>query len=122
MEEVVYHLDACEDQGTFTAISGWAFHPAPSWNSRDTTVTILFRHGTSIYYVAAGCVPRPDVAAHYALQVPQSYGGARGLDSAGFACEILHDSLPANVDWEIALRLECAGKVCVQPTSHRLRL
>ncbi len=121
-DRVIFHLDACEDRGAFTAISGWAFRPAPEWNGRATTVTLLFRDGATVYVAAAARVPRPDVAAHYAAQPVNIAGGASGLDGAGFACEILHDSLPAGVDLDIGLRLECAGLACEQPTGTRLRL
>ena len=108
-EPVIYHLDACESRGRSTTISGWAFRPAPEWDARATTVTLLFRHGATVYYATAGRVPRVDVAAHFAAQPVSLFGGARGLDSTGFTCEVRHDSLPAGMDLEIVLRLEMRG-------------
>ena len=121
-DTVIFHLDACEDRGTFTAISGWAFRPAPEWDGRATTVTLLFRDGGTVYAAATARVPRPDVAAYYAAQPANMAGGASGLDGVGFACEILHESLPEGVDLDIVLRLECAGLACEQPTGTPLRL
>ena len=118
---VTYHLDACEDRGEFTAISGWAFRPAPGWDGRTTTITLRLRHGATVHTAATVRVPRADVAAHFAAQPHDATGGATGLDGVGFACEILHDSLPAGVELEIALRLECAGRACEQFTGTTLR-
>ncbi len=118
---VIYHLDACENRGEYTAITGWAFRPAPGWDARATTVTLLFRDGATVHAAAAVRVPRPDVAAHFAAQPTDLTGGATGLDGVGFACEILHDSLPAGVELEIALRLDGAGRACEQPTGTTLR-
>ncbi len=121
-DTVIFHVDSCQDQGAFTAISGWAFRPAPEWDGRSTTIRLLFRYGATVYAATASRMPRPDVAAFYAGQPISLSGGASGVDGAGFTCEILHDSLPAGVDLEITLRLECAGLACEQPTGTRLRL
>ena len=121
-ERVIYHLDVCEDRGTHTAISGWAFRPASGWDARDTVVTLRFRHGGSIHQAVAHPVPRPDVAAFYAAQPADLTGGATGLEGVGFACEVLHESLPAGVDLEIWLRLECGALACEQPTGTLLRV
>ena len=120
-QEMIYNMDVCENRGDHTLIAGWAFHPAASWNARDTTVTLLLRDGATTYYAVAGRLLRPDVAAHYAAHPAQDSGGAHGLDGVGFACEILHDSLPAGRDWQIALRLECGTMICEAPTGQRLR-
>lgn len=120
-EKVTYHLDTCETRGEYTAISGWAFRPAEGWDGRATTVTLLFRDGATVYAAPACRVARGDVAAFYAAQEAGLTGGAVGLDGAGFACEVWHDSLPAGVDLEIVLRLECAGRACEQPTGTPLR-
>ena len=121
-EPVLFHLDACRRAGTHTVISGWAFRPVPGWDARAAMVTLLFRAGVDAYAAAASHSPRPDVAAYLATRKDQAAGGARGLDGAGFSCEIVNDSLPAGVDLEIVLRLECAGLTCEQPTGRRLRL
>ena len=120
-EELVYHLDACEERGTHTALSGWAFRPAPGWDARATRVTLLLRHGDTVYATACEAVRRPDVAAFYAGQPPGAGGGATGLDGVGFACEIRHDALPEGTEWKIILRLECAGQACEQFTGKFLR-
>ena len=120
-QRVIYHLDTCENRGAHTTISGWAFRPANPWDARETVVTLHFRHGGSIHQVVANPVPRPDVAAFYAGQ-PDLAGGATGLEGVGFACEVLNDSLPAGVDLEIWLRLECGPLACEQPTGTLLRL
>ena len=120
-DTVIYHLDSCQNLGAYTSVSGWAFRPAPGWDARATAVTLHFRHGATVYAAAASRVPRPDVAAYFAAQGDGISGGASGLDGVGFTCEILHDSLPAGVDLEIALRLECAGMACEQPTGTPLR-
>ena len=119
---MVYHLDTCENLGTHTAISGWAFCPVDGWDARAATVTLRLHHGDTTYVASAGFVPRPDIAAHYAAQPPEASGGARGLEGAGFACEILNASLPAAVDLKVILRLEGEGRACEQFTGHRLRL
>lgn len=117
-----FHLEAYDRQDTQTVISGWAFRPVPAWDARRGSVTLLLRHGATVYAAAAGRVPRPDVAAHFAAQPAEESGGASGLEAAGFACGILHDSLPAGVDWEVVLRLEGPGPGCDLPTGRRLRL
>ena len=119
---MIYHLDACEDFGTHTAISGWAFCPVHGWDARAAAVTIRLHHGDTTYTAVGGCVPRPDVAAHYATLPPEAGGGARGLEGAGFACEILNDSLPVGVDLKLILRLEYEGLACEQFTGRCLRL
>ncbi len=119
---MTYHLDACENHGTHTTVSGWAFCPVEGWDARIATVTVLLRHGDTAYVAAAGCVHRPDVAAHYATQPAEDGGGARGLEGSGFACEILNDSLPAGIEMKLGLRLECEGMACEQSTGQRLRL
>ena len=116
-----FHLDACEHQGQHTVISGWAFRPVLAWDSHAATVTLLFRHGETAYAATTGPVPRPDVAAHFAAQAPEESGGAVGLEGAGFRCEIVNESLPEGVEWELVLRLECAGVACEQATGQRLR-
>ncbi len=121
-ERIVYHLDACEDRGTHTAISGWAFRPDADWDARDTVVTLRFRHGDTVYQAVARPVPRPDVAAYYAAQPADLTGGATGLEGVGFVCEVLHDSLPAGVDFKVGLRLERGGQACEQPTGTLLRV
>ena len=121
-EPVIYHFDACQNRGTYTAIAGWAFRPAPGWDARATTVTLLFRHGLAVFQATATRMPRPDVAAHFAAQGAGLTGGATGLDGVGFGCEILHESLPADAAMEITLRLECAGMACEQSTGTLLRL
>ena len=120
-EEMVYHMDVCENRGDHTLVAGWAFHPAPHWNARDATVTVLLRDGATTYYAAAGKLLRPDVAAHYAAHSAQVSGGAHGLEGVGFACEILQDSLPADRNWQIALRLECGTMICEGSTEQYLR-
>ena len=119
---MIYHLDACENRGDHVAISGWAFCPVNGWDARATTVTLRLHQGDTTYVALAGVVPRPDVAAHYATQPPAACGGARGLEGAGFACEILGDSLPAGIDLKVILCLECEGRSCEQFTGQRLRL
>ncbi len=121
-DRMIYHLDVCEDRGTHTAVSGWAFCPANGWDMRAATIQVLLRHGDTAYLAVGGCVPRPDVAAFYATQPVEASGGARGLEGAGFACEILNDSLPAGLDLQVVLRLECEGLACEQFTGQRLRL
>lgn len=120
-EELVYHLDTREDLGTHTTISGWAFRPAPGWDARATRVTLLLRHGDTVYATVCDAVRRPDVAAFYAGQPPGANGGATGLDGVGFACEIRRDALPVGTEWKITLRLECAGQACEQFTGEFLR-
>ena len=120
-QELIYHVDVCENRGDHTLVAGWAFHPAPSWNARDATVAVLLRDGSATYYAAAGKLPRPDVAAHYAAHPAQVSGGAHGLEGVGFACEIVQDSLPADRDWQIVLRLECGTMICEGPTDQFLR-
>lgn len=120
--ELVYHLDACEDRGTHTALAGWAFRPAPGWDARSTSVTMLLRHEDTVYATPCRKVQRADVAAYYAGQPPGASGGAVGLDGVGFACEVGHDALPADSEWKIVLRLECAGQACEQFTGKFLRL
>ncbi len=119
---MVYHLDMCENHGTHTAVSGWAFCPAHGWDMRAATIKVLLRHGDTAYEAVGGCVPRPDVAAFYATQPVEASGGARGLEGAGFACEILNDSLPADLDLQVVLRLDCESLACEQFTGQRLRL
>ena len=121
-EEIRFHLDTCERQGEHTVFSGWAFRPAPTWDARSASVTILLRSEVAAYAVAAREVPRPDVAAYFAAQGTEAAGGAEGLEAAGFRCDLVNDSLPAGLDLEIVLRLECAGTACEQPTGRRLRL
>ncbi len=118
--ETRFHLDACRTQGMSTAITGWAFRPVAAWDGRTAKIELMLRHGATAYAAATGRFPRPDVATYFAAQ-PAAAGGARGLDGTGFACEILNDSLPAGVDLEIVLRLECAGLTCEQPTGQTLR-
>ena len=119
---MIYHLDTCEDRGTHTAISGWAFCPFAGWDARATAVTLRLHHGDTTYVAFTAFVPRPDIAVHYAAQPPEASGGALGLEGAGFACEILNDSLPAGIDLKVILRLECEGRACEQFTGQRLRL
>jgi hypothetical protein len=119
---VYYDIDSCRDEGTHMTISGWAFRPDPAWDSRETTVTVLFHGGATTYYAASVRVLRWDVAAYYAAEGFAAFGGARGLEGAGFACKVLRESLPAAVDLRIALRLECGGMACEQFTESRLRL
>ena len=121
-EETCFHLDTCERQGAHTVFSGWAFRPVPAWDARSATVTILLRNGAAAYAVTASQVLRPDVAAHFAARGAEASGGAEGLDKAGFRCDLVNDSLPAGLDLEIVLRLECAGIACEQATGRRLRL
>ena len=121
-EAVVYHLDACENLGAHTAISGWAFRPAPDWDASATIVTVLLRHEDTVYATSCHEVRRPDVAAFYARQPPGASGGASGLEGVGFACEVSHDALPADTEWKITLRLECGGRACEQFTGQFLRL
>ena len=120
-EEMVYHVDVCENRGDHTLVAGWAFHPASHWNALDTTVTVLLRDGSATYYAVAGKLLRPDVAAHYAAHPAQASGGAHGLEGVGFACEIVQDSLPPDRNWQIALRLECGTMICEGPTDQYLR-
>ena len=120
--DVRFHLDACQQHGAHTAITGWAFCPVAAWDGHLAEIVLIFRHGSKAYFVPTGWMPRPDIAAHFALQPTEAAGGARGLDGAGFACEILNDSLPAGVDLEIVLRLECEGLACERSTGQRLRL
>ncbi len=119
--EVRFHLDACRPLGGHTAITGWAFCPVAAWDGHAATVVLVFRQADTAYAVATGRMPRPDVAAHFAAQ-PAAAGGACGLEGVGFGCEVLNDSLPAGVDLEIVLRLECAGLLREQPTGQTLRL
>lgn len=117
-QPVRYHLDACGTQGENLIVSGWAFRPDPQWDSRVTTVTLLFRDGATVYRAGTTRVPRPDVAAHFAKEGAATAGGARGLVGAGFVCEILRSSLPAGVNLQLALRLECGDLACEQPTDQ----
>ena len=119
---LIYHLDACENRGDHVAISGWAFCPVEGWDARAALVTLRLHHGDTTHIAFAGSVPRPDVAAHYATQPSGAAGGARGLEGAGFACEIITGSLPAGVDLKVILRLECEGRACEQFTGQRLHL
>ena len=119
--KMVYHLDVCERRGTHTVIAGWAFCPLAGWDARFATVTLILRHDDIAYMTGGGSVPRPDIAAHYAAQPAGASGGARGLEGAGFSCEILHDSLPADTEWKVVLRLDCDGLACEQFTGRRLR-
>lgn len=121
LEPVMYHFDNFQNDGAHTLVSGWAFRPAPGWNGLNTTVTLLLSDGETAYYVATGRVRRPDVAEYFAAQAAELCGGAEGLEGIGFACEILHDALPPGTEWEVTLRLECAGAACEQPTAHWLR-
>ena len=120
-EALIYHLDDCEDRGAHTAVSGWAFRPAPGWDARATRISLLLRHEDTVYLTACREVARPDVAASYARQPAGASGGATGLEGAGFACEVSHDALPADTEWKIVLRLECAGRACEQFTGRFLR-
>ncbi len=119
---LLFHLDSCRDAGSHVALAGWAFLPSPAWDARIAAVTVVFRHGAEAYAVNAGKAARPDVAAHFAAQNADVAGGAHGLASAGFACEIVRDSLPSGVDLDIALRLECTGLACERSTGQLLRL
>lgn len=119
---LVYHLDAREDLGTHTAVSGWAFRPASGWDARAATITLLLRDGDTVYATSCRKVQRADVAAFYARQSPDGSGGATGLEGVGFACEIDHDALPAGGEWKIVLRLECGGEACEQFTGEFLRI
>jgi ADP-heptose:LPS heptosyltransferase len=121
-ERVIYHLEVCQNQGTHTAISGWAFRPARDWDASATSVTLLFRSGYATYSAPTRRVARPDIAAYFAAQPPEVSGGAIGLAGMGFAGEVLNESLPAGVELKIALRLECAGKMCEHATTERVRL
>ena len=121
-EPLVYHLDASEDLGTHTAVSGWAFRPAAGWDARTTTVTLLLRHEDTVYATVCRPVRRTDVAAFYAGQPSGVSGGAVGLEGAGFTCEVRHDALPTGTDWKIVLRLTCAGQECEQFTGEFLRV
>ena len=84
-------------------------------------MTLLFRQGATVSAVATDRITRPDVAAYFAAQPAEATGGARGLEEAGFACEIVNESLAAGGEWEIVLRLDCAGLACELPTGHSLR-
>lgn len=119
---LTYHLDALENRGALTTVAGWAFRPAPGWDARTTNITLLLRHEDSVYATPCLRVRRADVAAYYAGQPPDASGGATGLDGVGFACEVRHDALPADTEWKIVLRLECAGQACEQFTGEFLRL
>jgi hypothetical protein len=121
-ERVIYHFEVCQNQGTHTAISGWAFRPARDWDASATSVTLLFRSGYATYSAPTRRVARPDIAAYFAAQPPEVSGGAIGLAGMGFAGEVLNESLPAGVELKIALRLECAGKMCEHATTERMRL
>jgi hypothetical protein len=121
-QPLCYHIDSCQNEGNYTTISGWAFRPHPGWDSQQTTVTLLFHGGATTYYAATIRVARPDIATHYAARGGLASGGACGLEGAGFACKVLHESLPAGLDLDVALRLECAGMACEQSTASRLRL
>ena len=121
-ESLVYHLDACENRGTHTTLSGWAFRPAPGWDARATTVTLLLRHEDTVYATVCRPVRRADVAALYNNRPAAESGGATGLEGVGFACEVSHDALPADTEWKIVLRLECAGQECEQFTGEFLRV
>ena len=94
-ESLVYYLDACKDQGTHTAISGWAFRPAAGWNARATVIMVLLRHGDTVYATPCQQVRRADVAAFYAGQEPGASGGAAGLDGAGSPPESIGESFCA---------------------------
>ena len=118
----IFTLDACQRDGPLVRVSGWAFHPAQTWNGLTATVTVLFRQGLATHAAGTGRLFRPDVATHFATQPDEASGGARGLAYAGFASEIAADSLPQNVELDVVLRLECEGAVCEQPTGRRLRL
>lgn len=118
----LFVLDSCRSNGTHVVVAGWAFPPVEGWNSMLAVVTLLFRHGESVYIAAAGRVARADVAAHFSSQPREASGGACGLASCGFAAEIANDSLPADVDLEVILRLEAEGRYFEQPTGVRLRL
>ena len=118
----LFHLDTCQNHGTCTALAGWAFRPVPEWDAQAALVTVLLRGaGGEAFTVSTGRILRGDVAAHFAAQ-PVEAGGARGIAGAGFACEVLHESLPAGADLEVVLRLEMAGTVCEQRTGQRLQL
>lgn len=119
---MIYHLDSCQSRGGQMEIVGWAFCPVPEWDGAATAAILLFKTDAAIFQAVAAQVPRPDVAAHYAGQPAEATGRARGLERVGFRCEVWHDSLPANVDLELALRLECAGRVCEHALGTRLRI
>ncbi len=119
---MIYHLDACEKRGDHAAVSGWAFCPVDGWDATLAVATLRLHHGETTYTVPTVQVPRRDVAALYATQPSETCGGARGLEGAGFACEIPNDSLPAGIDLKVILRLECEGRACEQFTGQRLRL
>ena len=120
-QPLAYHLDAMENRGTHTVVSGWAFRPAPGWAARATSVTLLLRHEDTVFATPCRAVRRTDVAAYYAGQPPDASGGATGLDGVGFACEVSHDTPPADTAWKVVLRLECAGQACEQFTGEFLR-
>ncbi len=109
----LFTLDSWHGTGSCVLMTGWAFVPTPAWNGLTASVTVLFQHEHETFAAAA---------AHFAAQPAEAAGGARGLASAGFTCEVAEDSLPRGVALEIVLRLECAGIVCEQPTDRSLRL
>ena len=121
-EKIIFQFDSCQLQGTTLSVSGWAFRRAPEWDAAATMVTLLFRHGTTVQSFATSRVQRLDVASHFAAQRKRFAGAARGLEGAGFACEIPRASLAANVALEIMLHLECAGMTCEQSTGKQLWL
>lgn len=120
--KVLFHIDACERQGTSLAVCGWAFRRVSAWDARETTVTLLFRHGPTVYSLPTRRILRPDVAAHFADQPNGVSGGARGLERAGFVGEVPCDSWSAPDGLEMVLRLEHAGRACEQPTGLRVWL
>ena len=79
---MIYHLDVCESHGTHTVVSGWAFCPVDGWDARLTVARVLRATATTVYMATGGCVPRPDIAAHYAGQLRVARGaGSRARGS-----------------------------------------